>query len=138
MILKKLVNFIQTPPNAPTPKGWTPIQLATGHGHTEVVKYLVNYSENPIAINPNGWSPIHVAAQKGYLEIVEILSAFTQTPNIPSGNNWTPLQLAAGKLISRKKNSVVISEYKEFSREYACACIPQNIKKDSLNYRRIS
>ena len=45
---------------------------------------------------------------------------------------------ALSKLISRKKKSVVISEYKEFSREYACACIPQNIKKDSLNYRRIS
>ena len=43
--------------NAPTPEGYTPLQVAVCRGHVEVVKFLVSIIENPNEPDISGLSP---------------------------------------------------------------------------------
>ena len=43
--------------NAPTPEGYTPLQVAVCKGHIEVVKFLVSIIENPNEPDISGLTP---------------------------------------------------------------------------------
>ena len=43
----------------------TPIHEAAEAGHLEVIKFLIQYAENPNAGNVDGKTPIHFAAEEG-------------------------------------------------------------------------
>ena len=49
-------------PNALSDFGRTPIYLAAGNGHTEIVKILAPLTDNPNAPNSDGQTPIFWAA----------------------------------------------------------------------------
>ena len=104
--------------NAPTPCGWTPIQIAVNKVHLEIVKILAPHTNTPNAANPlrnnpalrlrfNGWTPLQVAVENaGYsedifddrtercTEIVKILAPLADNPNAQNPQGWTPLQKA--------------------------------------------
>ena len=43
--------------NAPTPEGYTPLQVAVCKGHIEVVKFLVSIIDNPNEPDISGMTP---------------------------------------------------------------------------------
>ena len=66
-------------PNAPDKDGWTPIHHAANNGQTDIVKVLVNLTDNPNATSSFVSPPNHMAALNGHSEIVKILDTFECT-----------------------------------------------------------
>lgn len=55
--------------------GVTPLHLAAGKGHLEVVKLLLAKGASPDVKTPAGQTPVHRAAEGGHKEIIELLLA---------------------------------------------------------------
>ena len=53
--------------------GWTPLHLAAGNGHLEVVKLLLEKSADVTVANNGGWTPLNSAASNGHNEMVKLL-----------------------------------------------------------------
>ena len=73
----------------------TPIWNATWNNHIEVVKLLMNSTDNPNAPRHDGFTPIFIAAQKNHIEVVKLLMTSTENPNQPKNDGTTPLTTAA-------------------------------------------
>ncbi|KAJ8543341.1 hypothetical protein K7X08_005864 [Anisodus acutangulus] len=54
-------------------QGRTPLHIATGHGHVEVIQFLVSVGSNPDMLDSQGWTPLHFAAHQGHVEAVGFL-----------------------------------------------------------------
>ena len=52
----------------------TPIHEAAEAGHLEVIKFLIQYAENPNGGNVDGKTPIHFAAEEGMSYVFCLLS----------------------------------------------------------------
>ena len=50
-------------------------------GHAEVIKILVNYTEDPNAPDREGRTPMEIATQNEDFEIMKILEPFASTPS---------------------------------------------------------
>ena len=88
-------------PNAPDPKGYTPIARAIFRREKEIIEILAPLSnDDPNAPDSKGWPPIARAAFNGNKEIVEILAPLTDNPNAPNNFGMTPIQLAARNQIT--------------------------------------
>lgn len=58
----------------PNSKGLTPLMLASGFGHTELVELLISKGANVLTIDPNmGATALHKAAQSGNTFIIQLL-----------------------------------------------------------------
>ena len=75
--------------------GQTPIHLAALNGQLDTVKYLVSFTDVPIARDDFGNTPIHSAANNGHLDVVKFLVDFTDTPNTPNNFGSTPCHEAS-------------------------------------------
>ncbi|GMH46172.1 hypothetical protein BSKO_14140 [Bryopsis sp. KO-2023] len=51
----------------------TPLYMAAGAGHFDVVRIFLLQGANIMITNKAGWTPLHVAADRGHSEIVRIL-----------------------------------------------------------------
>ena len=88
-------------PNAPDPRGYTPIARAAFRGDKEIIEILAPLSHDDVnSPDPKGWPPIARAAFNGNKEIVEILAPLTDNPNAPNNFGITPIQLAARNQIT--------------------------------------
>ena len=80
----------------------TPLHLASMHGQTKVVKYLmkINKNDSQVIAKISPTTPLHFAAAGGHLEIVKLLIKLKFNPNARDKQNQTPLHHAslAGKL----------------------------------------
>ena len=56
--------------------GVTPIFVATQNNHIEIVKLLINSTENPNAPDNYGRTPLNTAKFFGYTEIVKLFEEF--------------------------------------------------------------
>ena len=74
--------------------GVTPLYYAAYHGHTNIVKLLIdNHANINIAIN-DGSMPLHIAAQNGYTDIVKLLINNGADINKAMNNGARPLFIA--------------------------------------------
>jgi len=81
--------------------GTTPLHIAAGHGHFDIVKILVENGANVNAKDLMGFTPLHSAIMGNHLAIVKFLIENGADINakaeneLPGGTGWTPLHLAA-------------------------------------------
>ena len=68
----RILAHLTVNPNASGENERTPIYLAASNGHAEIVKILVQWTDNPNATLYK-WkiTPINAAAYKGFIEIVK-------------------------------------------------------------------
>jgi ankyrin repeat protein len=77
--------------------GYTPLYAAASHGHTEVVKALIERDANNVDHLCHGFSSLHTAAENNYIEIVEALLEAGANINQPANDGRTPLHFAVQK-----------------------------------------
>lgn len=75
--------------------GDTPLCIAAGNGHLEIVKALLNKGVKANLSKNNGVTPIFMAAQEGYLEVLQILLNHNADPNLTRIDGVTPFIAAA-------------------------------------------
>ena len=79
-------------------KGRSVLHDAAQKGYIEVVKQMVEKSEDKNPQDEHGYTPLHSAARNGHLSIVKFLLPLTSDKNPKSGAQWnerTPLHSAA-------------------------------------------
>ncbi|WP_338602168.1 ankyrin repeat domain-containing protein [Sulfolobus tengchongensis] len=97
-------------PNIQYEHGLTPLHIASGLGHPNLVKLLLKYGANPNVQNVafpeikifgdiplpknDGYTPLHFAVQGGYAKIIKILVKHGANLNTVSNNGLSPLHLA--------------------------------------------
>eukprot|EP01134_Creolimax_fragrantissima_P004195 CFRG4195T1 len=77
--------------------GWTPVHEAANHGHTEILRLLIQTPGCDInRANNEGVTPLHDAAMNGMLEVVEILleAGASKSLNKLDRRNQRPLDVA--------------------------------------------
>jgi ankyrin repeat protein len=77
--------------------GQTPLHLAAGAGHKEVVELLLVNKANINAKDIIDATPLHLAAFKGHKEVVEVLLAYGADVNAKTNDGHTPLHWAVYK-----------------------------------------
>ena len=79
-------------------KGGNSIHLAA------FVKYLMGFTDAPLAPDDGGWTPIHYVAINGNMDTVKFLVGLTDTPNAPNILGNTPIEIAKiGKNVEVQK-----------------------------------
>ncbi len=73
MLLAFLIGSGQSAPNSVDAEKQTPLHWASGKGHVEVVKLLLEKGADLIAANSSGWTPLHWASENGHVEVVKLL-----------------------------------------------------------------
>ena len=82
-------------PSIPTVDGVTPLHLAAGSGHLDIVKYLtLERLCDHLCTDIDNDTPLHVATMFGHLEVVQFFVETLQCPlNVKGSCNTTPLDL---------------------------------------------
>ena len=71
------------------------MHTAALHGHTEVLRILLDAGGNSSVMDNGGGQPIHEAAGGGHVECLELLCSRTADPNACDACGCTPLHRAA-------------------------------------------
>ena len=106
--LKKKQYYITAFVNSQNNIGWTPLHKATDHGHTEVVKLILNEGGSVTIYDKWKRSVVDVANQKNQKQIIEIFNIKTMNPNhifeiSTEVNTKSTLQTSPSELHSSKK-----------------------------------
>jgi len=75
--------------------GWTPLHLASGKGHIEIVEYLLNHGADTELENIHGQRPLWLAARFGRYETIKTLLEHGATVNHKDKHGRTALHDAA-------------------------------------------
>jgi ankyrin repeat protein len=106
--------------------GWTPLHMATLHGHEPVVQYLLEKKANPNCKLENGRTPLHIASFLGYEGIVGLLVGTSADLNCLDLDLRSPLlQAVRGKqgrivalLIRLGANPVLRDRFGKLAQDY--------------------
>ena len=98
-------------PLVKTAHGINPIHLAAMNGHHKIVKYLISFTDTPLAPDNFGWTPIHYAILNDTLDTIKFLVGLTDTPNAPINARWTLIAIA--KSLRNVKLQKFLEEYCE-------------------------
>jgi len=96
--LKKVREIIEKDPsqiNIQDSRGWTPLQLASGKGHIEIVEFLLNHGADTELENIHGERPLWLAAKFGRYETIKTLLEHGATVNNKDKHGRTALHDAA-------------------------------------------
>eukprot|EP01113_Clastostelium_recurvatum_P005914 TRINITY_DN1265_c0_g1_i4.p1 TRINITY_DN1265_c0_g1~~TRINITY_DN1265_c0_g1_i4.p1 ORF type:complete len:469 (+),score=106.95 TRINITY_DN1265_c0_g1_i4:260-1666(+) len=99
---REVVNVLLSEPHlasieAATRSGFTPLHMACGKGHVEVLQTLIAHGAFVESRNRNGSTPLHTAAQKGHAHAVEALIKHKANIEATNNNGVTPLNSASHK-----------------------------------------
>ncbi|MCL5122965.1 MAG: ankyrin repeat domain-containing protein [Deltaproteobacteria bacterium] len=83
--------------NARDSGGHTALCQASGNGHFELSKFLLEHGATPDGTDKQGWTPLMYAATGGHLEISQLLISKGANVNATSKIGKTPLILASAK-----------------------------------------
>ena len=78
-------------------RSWTPLQHASGGGHTEIVKLLLDADAAVNSQNVHGWTPLMNASSEGHTETIKILLGADAALNIQNVDGDTPLMMIASE-----------------------------------------
>jgi ankyrin repeat protein len=81
--------------NARDKDGFTPLHMAAGAGHADVVQLLISKGAEVNAANKIGVTPLHVAAATGHVDIADLLISKGANVNSRRNDGLTPLHFAA-------------------------------------------
>jgi ankyrin repeat protein len=73
----------------------TPLHLASGRGHVDVARILLEHGADATHHDELGLTPLHRASQHGHLEVVRLLLEHGTDVNARDHSNWTPLHGAS-------------------------------------------
>ena len=74
--------------------GGTPLYIASGAGHLEIVMFLISSGALMNQADNNGLTPLNVASQLGHLEVVKVLITNKADFLYKNKNGQTPLDVA--------------------------------------------
>lgn len=76
--------------------GWTPLHMASKHGNSDIVQYLVEKQSASLdATDHNGRTSLWLAAKRGHLDIFHYLSEQGACVNVADKDGITPHDLAS-------------------------------------------
>lgn len=77
--------------------GFTPLHIASAHGHLEVAEILLKNRANVKVLDNFGHTPMHLASQHSSLEIVKLLVEFGSEIDKIDYDDRTPLSIACAR-----------------------------------------
>lgn len=77
--------------------GGTPLIMASGKGHTQIVKLLLSVKADVNTNLADGATPLYVASEQGHIKIVELLLSAGADVNTAIEDGTTPLFVASQK-----------------------------------------
>ena len=75
--------------------GWTPLMLASGKGHSHVVRILLNKRANASIVAGGGITALHASAGEGHLAVCKMLVNAGANVEAATTEGVTPLHMAA-------------------------------------------
>jgi len=92
---KLLLREVCADVNATVGNHITPVQVAAAHGHSEMVRLLVDAGANVNVKDEKGHTALQVAALRGWTEIVKLLAQAGADVNVKDEDDHTPMEVAA-------------------------------------------
>ncbi len=121
-LVKSKANIDQ-PRTAGVAAGATPLHMAAGMGHLDVVRFLVQSKANVNQTRMDGVTPLMYAAHHGHYDIVKLL--------VQSGANvhattagWTALQMA-----QQNRHYTIVAYLRNLSKGVTCANVDEKTCK---------
>jgi len=75
----------------------TPLHIASGEGHLDIARFLVDHGANVAAQGRNGATPLHVASLNGRLDLAQFLVEHGANTAAQDQDGWTPLHSASDR-----------------------------------------
>ena len=93
--VKKIIDRDPSQINVQDTRGFTPLHLASGKGHIEIVEFLLNHGADTELENIHGERPLWLAAKFGRYETIKTLLEHEAALNRKDKHGRTPLHDAA-------------------------------------------
>ncbi|KAF3688153.1 Apoptosis-stimulating of p53 protein 2 Bcl2-binding protein [Channa argus] len=95
-------------PSMPNDEGITALHNAVCAGHTEIVKFLVQFGVNVNAADSDGWTPLHCAASCNNVQVCKFL---VESGAAVFATTYSDMQLAADKCEEMEDGYVQCSQF---------------------------
>ncbi|XP_077469183.1 apoptosis-stimulating of p53 protein 2-like isoform X2 [Stigmatopora argus] len=95
-------------PSLPNDEGITALHNAVCAGHTEIVKFLVQYGVNVNAADSDGWTPLHCAASCNNVQVCKFL---VESAAAVFNTTYSDMQTAADKCEEMEEGYTQCSQF---------------------------
>uniref|UniRef100_A0A671VG25 Tumor protein p53 binding protein, 2b n=1 Tax=Sparus aurata TaxID=8175 RepID=A0A671VG25_SPAAU len=95
-------------PSMPNDEGITALHNAVCAGHTEIVKFLVQYGVNANAADSDGWTPLHCAASCNNVQVCKFL---VESGAAVFATTYSDMQTAADKCEEMEEGYAQCSQF---------------------------
>ncbi|KAM9808553.1 apoptosis-stimulating of p53 protein 2-like isoform X1 [Syngnathus typhle] len=95
-------------PSQPNDEGITALHNAVCAGHTEIVKFLVQYGVNVNAADSDGWTPLHCAASCNNVQVCKFL---VESAAAVFNTTYSDMQTAADKCEEMEEGYTQCSQF---------------------------
>jgi len=124
---------------------FTPLHNATGEGHIQIVKFLLDKGAKIDAVTESGRTSLHLASYNGNKEMIQVLLNFNANINIQDNEGNTPTHILAkfgwteslALLLKHKPNLSIKNEYGLIAYELALNIETQKLFP-SFNSKQLS